>query len=113
MISHALSVYKLWHIYRNDFPKGLRYTLGKKIDATFLEILESLFVASYQGKEEKLPTLFTAIKKNDLLKFFLQIAWELNAIDNSRYILISEKVDGLGRMTGGWKRGLEIKTPPK
>jgi len=111
VINHALSVYKIWHSYRNDFPKSLRYTLGNKIDATFINILEYLFVASYQSKAEKLPTIILALKKSDLLKFFLRVSWELHALDNKKYIVISEKTSELGRMIGGWKKGLESKLP--
>jgi hypothetical protein len=110
VISHALGVYKIWHGYQNDFPKNLRYTLGEKIDTTFIQILEYLFVASYQNKSDKLPTILIAIRKADITKFFLRVSWELQALDNKKYILISEKMDELGRMLGGWKRGLESKT---
>lgn len=106
-----LIAYKLWHGYQNDFPKNLRYTLGEKIDILFISILEYLFVAGYQSKNEKLPTILIAVRKTDLLKFFLQVSWELKALDNKKYIVISEKVSELGRMIGGWKKGLETKTP--
>lgn len=111
VLTHVLSVYKLWQGYQNDFPKNLRYTLGGKIDSTFLNILECLFIASYESKNDKLPTILLAIRKTDLLKFFLQVSWELNALDNKKYILISEKLNEIGRMIGGWKRGIESKTP--
>ena len=111
VIEHALAVYKLWHGYRNDFPKSSRYTLGDKIDATFVLILEYLFIASYQGRNGKLPTILIAVRKIDLLKFFLRIAWELQALDTKKYALLSERADELGRMVGGWKKGLEAKTP--
>lgn len=111
MINHALSIYKLWQDYRNNFPKSVRYTLAEKIDTTFLNILEYLFIASYQNKDAKLPTISLALRKTDLLKFFLQISWEIHSLDNKKYILISEKVGELGRMIGGWKKGLETKTP--
>lgn len=75
VITHALSVYKLWHGYKNNFPKNLRFTLGEKIDLIFISILEYLFIASYQSKDEKLPTLSQALKKTDLLKFFLRVSW--------------------------------------
>lgn len=113
VISNALEVYKFWHGFHNDFPKNLRYTLGKKIDWTIINILECLFVASYQSKNEKLPMILFAVKKIDILKFFLRVSWELQALDNKKFALISEKVDELGRMVGGWKKGLESKTPPK
>lgn len=113
VVEHAIAVYKLWHEYRSDFPKSSRYTLGDKIDTIFIQVLECLFVASYQNKADKLPTILIAVRKTDLLKFFLRIAWELHALDNKKYALLSEKTDELGRMIGGWKRGLESKTPPK
>ena len=111
VINHALAIYKIWHVYRNDFPKSLRYTLGEKIDTTFINILECLFVASYQSRSEKLPTILLAIGKTDILKFFLRVSWELRALDNKKYVLISEKMNDLGRMIGGWKKGMESKTP--
>jgi len=89
----------------------LRYTLGEKIDTTFINILECLFVASYQSRSEKLPTILLAIGKTDILKFFLRVSWELRALDNKKYVLISEKMNDLGRMIGGWKKGMESKTP--
>lgn len=85
--------------------------MGKKIDETFIQILESLFTASYESKSDKLPTIRLTIRKVDILKFFLQVSWELKALDNKKYALISEKIDGLGRMLGGWKKGLETKLP--
>lgn len=105
-----LEVYKLWHGYRNDFPKGSRYTLGERIDIIFIQILELLFVASYQSKEEKLPTILVALKKTDILKFLLRIAWELRSLDTKKYTDLSLKIDEGGRMIGGWKKGLETKT---
>lgn len=112
LIEHTVAVYKLWHTYKNDLPKSARFTLGDKIDTTFIHLLELLFVASYQSKAEKLPTIRAAIRRMDVLKFFLRIAWELNALDTKKYATISEKTDELGRMIGGWKKGLESKTPP-
>lgn len=103
-------VYKLWHIFRNNISKQVRFTLGAKIDILFLDTLELLFTASYLGKNEKLPILQKAQSKLDLLKFFLQIAWELKALDGKKYILLSEHLIEIGKMLGGWRKGLEPKT---
>jgi len=113
VIEHAVAVYKNWQEYRSHFPKKLRYTLGDKIDTLFIQILELLFVASYQNKNEKLPTISMALRKADILKFLLRIAWEVRAIETKKYIDISERMQELGRMIGGWKRGLESKTPAR
>jgi hypothetical protein len=107
VIEHAVTVYKRWQEYRDHFPKKSRYTLGDRIDTLFIQILEFLFIASYQNKAEKLPTIVAALKKTDVLKFLLRIAWETHALDTKKYAVISEEMQELGRMIGGWKRGLE------
>ncbi len=86
--------------------------MGNKIDSLFLEILELLFTASYQSAEKKLPTLEIMSKKIDLLKFFLRITWEIGALDNKKYIVLSEEIQELGRMVGGWRKSLQEKTLP-
>jgi len=88
-----------------------RYVLADKIDTHCIQILELLFIASYQNREEKLPTIRMALRRTDVLKFLVRIVWELRALDNKRYAELSEKIHELGRMIGGWKKGLESKTP--
>lgn len=92
-------------------PKKSRYTLGDKIDRLFLDILELLNLATYQKTEDKILTLAKTILRLDALKFFLMISWEVRLLDNQKYITLSEHVQELGKMVGGWKKGLETKTP--
>lgn len=112
VIEHAVEVYRSWYIIRDHLPKKARYVLGEKIEGILLELSELLFIASYQNEKDKLPTLEGAIKKIDTLKFFLRIAWEIKALDHKKYLAISEKVQEIGKMVGGWKRGLLTKTLP-
>jgi hypothetical protein len=72
-----------------------------------------LFIAGYLGKEQKLPYLKKATTRLDLAKFFLQILWEVRAIDNRKYLVLSEKFDAVGKMLGGWMRGIESKPPAR
>lgn len=106
-----VSVYKLWHEFQNNFPKKSRYTLGEKIDSLFLKTIELLFIAGYLGKQHKIPYLQQASLKLDLLKFFLQISWEIKALDNKKYITLSEKLGEIGKMIGGWIKGIEKENP--
>lgn len=53
-----------------------------------------------------------AVTKLDLLKFFLHIAWEIKALDNKKFILLSEKLNEIGKMLGGWFRQLNNENPP-
>lgn len=106
VIQKLATAYKLWHEFLPHFPKTSRYTLGEKIDSLFIELTELTFLASYFYKAQKLPYVQKAIAKLDVLKFFLQIAWEIKALDNKKFILLSEKLNEPGKMLGGWLRQL-------
>ena len=106
VIQKLTTAYKLWYEFLPNFPKTSRYTLGEKIDSLFLEVTELAFLASYFYKAQKLPYVQKAVVKLDLLKFFLQISWEIKAIDNKKFILLSEKLNEIGKMLGGWLRQL-------
>jgi len=112
IIQRFISVYKLWDEFKNHFPKKSRYAIGAKIDSLFLDTIELLFIASYLSKEQKLPILQKAGGKLDLLKFFLQIAWELKILDNKKYIMLSEQLNEIGKMLGGWIKGVQKETLP-
>lgn len=86
--------------------------MGAKIDSLFLEVIEWLFIASFLPKEQRLPYLKKATLKLDLLKFFLQVSWEIKALDNKKYISLSEKLHEIGKMLGGWIRGIVSKENP-
>ena len=89
-----------------NFPKKSRFTLGKKVDGLFIEVLELIFIAGYLPREHKLPYLKKAVGRFDLLKFFIQISWETKVLDNKRYVGISGQLDEIGKMLGGWVRQL-------
>ena len=113
MIHKLIEAYKLWQENLPNFPKTSRYTLGSKIDQLFIEMTELVFTASYLLSEKKLICINKASAKLDLLKFFLRISWEIKALDNKKYAALSEKLDEIGKMLGGWIRQLKEKLPPK
>jgi len=94
-------------------PKDFRHSLGTKIDRSLIETAELLFIASYLGKEQKLPYLQKANARLDIAKFFLQILWDAKGLDNQKYILLSEKFDEVGRELGGWAKGIQSKPPAR
>ena len=106
IIQKLTATYTLWHEFLPHFPKNSRYTLAEKIDLLFIEVIELAFLASYFYKAQKIPYVQKAVMKLDLLKFFLQIAWEIKALDNKKFILLSEKLNEVGKMLGGWLRQL-------
>ena len=112
MIIKEKEAYQSWLILHRDFPKTERFGIGRRIDNLFLEILELSFTASYLPPEPKIIFLSKAISRLDVLKFFLQTAWENKLIHTERFIELSKKVEEVGRMLGGWKRGLDKKLSP-
>lgn len=78
-----------------------------------LELLENIFKTIYLSNTEKYHQLISAIVKLDGLKLFLQLAWENKCIPTQKYSELSEQLNEIGRMLGGWKKGLENKTPSK
>ena len=74
----------------------------EKVEQENEEVIENIFIAQHRNKEQKLIYLNKASDKLDLLKFMFQIAWEIKALDNKKYIIISEYLNEIGRMLGGW-----------
>ncbi len=109
----AKESYAVWFKILADFPKIYRYSLGDKIEESFLLLLENIFSTSYLSGIEKQNKLTIAIIKLDNVKFFLQLAWENKCIATNKYITISKQLDEVGKMLGGWRKGLENKTPSK
>jgi hypothetical protein len=72
-----------------------------------LEATELIIKASYSDKAGKLISLASGSLKLDLLKFFLQIAWDIKSLDNKKYILLSERFNEIGKMLGGWIKSLK------
>lgn len=70
-----------------------------------------IFAAGYVPKDKKLFYLQKASAKMDLLKFFLQVAWEIGALDNKKYAMISEPLGEAGRMLGGWLKKMSSPKP--
>lgn len=115
MLQKSKASYSYWYKILVDSPKPFRLNLGGKIDGYFLELLEYIFVSLYLPPEQKITRLSIATSKLDGVKFFLQLAWENKCIQNEKYVALSEQLEEVGRMIGGWKKGMEakIKTPSK
>ena len=103
--------YGIWQNHLAHFPKANRFTLGSKIDSIFLEAIQHCFLASYGQANEKRILLDKAIVRVDLLKLFLQLAWDIKALDNNKFASLFEPLSEIGKMLGGWKKGLQNKTP--
>lgn len=71
--------------------------------------MEFSFASSYLPLESKIILLGRTISRLDVLKFFLQLAWESKLIPTGKYSELSLKLEEVGRQLGAWKKGLEVK----
>lgn len=102
-----------WLAIHRNFPKIERFGIGNKIEQNFLSILELTFQSAYLPLEQKIKLLTKTISKMDFLKFFIQLSWESKLIPTEKYSELALKLEEIGRILGGWKKGLETKLPPK
>ena len=102
LLTKTKELYFEWNSYHKTLPKEHRFSLGQKIDVMFVEIIEAISAASFLAREEKIPYVRLAIRKTDALKIFLLLLWETKSLDNKKYISLSEKINEIGKMLGGW-----------
>ena len=112
ILEKITQAYKLWHNTLPHMPRLTRYSLGEKINDLFIEVTELILTASYSAKEQKGSAIQRASVRLDTLKFFLQIGWELKALDNKRFAELSQPLVEVGKMLGGWKKQLIKEAPP-
>ena len=105
--------YQFWLILHKNIPRTERFNLGQKIDSLFIDTLELSFISLYLPSEQKIIMLGKTISRLDLLKFFIQLAWESKLIPTAKFTELSQKLEEIGRILGGWKKGLQSKTPTK
>ena len=113
VVERSKELYRIWLPVRRSMARDERFGIGARIDALLLELLETLRKASFVETASKPVLLGTAIGIADSLRFFLQIAWESRLIPNKQYEDLAGAVEEIGRMTGGWRKGVLSKTPPK
>lgn len=92
-------------MHRN-IERTARFGIGNKVDQLFLELLELLRKAGYTPINKKIILLESVSEHIDSLRFFIQLLWELRLISNPQYISLAADMEDLGKMVGGWKKGL-------
>jgi hypothetical protein len=111
-LQKTVDAYKIWHAHYSNFPRLSKFSLGAKIDGLFTDLIELLLLAGYAGADQKYTFVVRAATKLDLLKFFMQVAWEVKCLDHKKYAIFSSPLNDIGKMIGGWQKQLQIKQPP-
>jgi four helix bundle protein len=90
-----------------NFPRDQKFVLGDRIynlSADILELyIEAFYTTTSSNKKALLKKLNIQLEK---LRFFLRLAYEKDLFSSGLYRKLSEQIDELGRMTGGWYKSL-------
>lgn len=113
VIEHAKNAYKRWILIERNLPKCERYGLGQKVNFLFIDLLDILQKASFSPIETKISLLEQSLSIIDSLRFFIQLCWELKLIPPKQFTSIGQEIEEIGRMVGGWRKGLITKTSAK
>lgn len=91
------------------FPRDLKFTLGDRVISTLLDSLEMIVEAAYsRDKQHLLRKLNLQLEK---LRYLVRLSKDVKAMNIKKYAFISNEIDELGRMVGGWikaERGKDI-----
>ena len=112
ILQKTKSAYLIWFAYYETIPKIHRHTLGQRVDLLFIETIEAIVAAVFTPRQEKIPAVRDAVRKLDTVKILLLVLWETKSLDNKKYIAISQRVDEVGRMLGGWHGQLVKQNSP-
>ncbi|HMF06040.1 MAG TPA: diversity-generating retroelement protein Avd [Methylocella sp.] len=82
------------------FPRSHQFTIGDRIEALSLDLLESLIEATYT--RERTQHLRKANLGIEKLRFLLRLAADLTMLDRRRYEHAARTLDETGRLIGGW-----------
>lgn len=110
VIEHVKSVYKQWLLIERNLPKCERFGVGQKVNLLFIDLLDILQKSSFSPIAPKILLLEQALSKIDSLRFFIQFCWELKLMPAKQFTLIGNDLENIGKMVGGWRKGLLIKT---
>jgi hypothetical protein len=75
------------------FPRSLKFTIGERIEAGALDVLESLIEATYT--RERIQHLRSANLGIEKLRFLLRLATDLRILDKRRYEHAARALDTL------------------
>jgi hypothetical protein len=95
----------LWLIRKVEkFPRSYRFSIGDRVVARALDVLERLVRAAYSG--DKRPLLEQANEDVNSLRMLIRLAVDLNLLSADSHEFASGSLEEIGRMIGGWRKSV-------
>jgi four helix bundle protein len=98
-----------WLIPRTTkFPREQRFVMAQRLQTVALDFQECLIeAASLDSRPAKKATLSQADITLTKLRFHLRLCRDLALLDQSQHHHVSQMVDEIGRLLGGWLKTVE------
>ncbi len=107
LVHKICEFYKKLYLISFQIPKKDRLGIFLKIESLCLEIISSLIAATLEKENYKLPLLKSARIKIEILKRLVRITYDLNIIENKKYINLEADLQEISKMLNGWIKYLE------
>lgn len=88
------------------FPRSQKFLVADRIETKILDVLDLLIEAYYGKKEQKERVLDTVNLQLEKLRFLIRLSHDMQFFSNQKYGQLSERINEIGRMVGGWRKHL-------
>ena len=100
----------LWLIKKVEkFPRSFRFSVGDRLIARALDVMEALVEAAYST--DKRALLETANRSVNSLRYLLRLSVDLELLGADPHEFASKKLEEIGRMIGGWRKAAARAAP--
>lgn len=90
----------------HHFPRHQKFLLADRMQNQISDILELLIEAYYTSGSEKKNKLAAVNIQLEKLRYYVRLCYELGFYNATKYGMIAEKIQEIGRMNGGWLKSL-------
>ena len=102
-----------WTLDRTaSLPKSHRFTFGERLDRLTLDCLELVIEAIYATPDKKAAPLRRVNLNLEKLRVFWRLICDRRWISRQQLLFVSQRLDEIGRMVGGWLKQVERKNQP-
>ncbi len=91
----------------DKFPRSQKFTLADRIQNGLTELMEELIRAYYSPPDAKRALLQQVNIRLEILRHYFRLCYDLGLYSSLKYKDFAERLDEIGRMTGGWLKSLK------
>ncbi len=107
IITKAYDFLKMAIPVLNKLPRNQKFTFGDRVQNFLSDLLELLIEAYYAPKSEKPMMLSKVNICLEKLRYYFRLGYELGYYNSTKYKEFAQKIQEIGRMTGGWLKSLK------